>query len=92
MVMSAEHMSKFAALLRQWWRLHMSEKFSSGTKKPQTNEKENSLFLKNYNAILSNAEMKLSMYKVNTRSQACLHRSRPALCALDVLILESVLD
>ena len=31
MAMSAEHRSKFAALLRQWWRLHMSEKFSSGT-------------------------------------------------------------
>ena len=31
MAMSAEHRSKFAALHRQWWRLHMSEKFSSGT-------------------------------------------------------------
>ena len=29
--MCAEHWSKFAALYRQWWRLHMSEKFSSGT-------------------------------------------------------------
>ena len=32
MAMSAEHRSKFAAFHRQWWRLHMSEKFSSGTK------------------------------------------------------------
>ena len=32
MAMSAEHRSNFAALQRQWWRLHMSEKFSSGTK------------------------------------------------------------
>ena len=31
MVMSANHTSKFAALHRQWWRLHMSEKFSNGT-------------------------------------------------------------
>ena len=31
MVMSAEHTSKFAAIHRQWWSLHMSEKFSSGT-------------------------------------------------------------
>ena len=29
--MSAEHRSKLAALHWQWWRLHMSEKFSSGT-------------------------------------------------------------
>ena len=33
MAMSAEHRSKFAALRRQWWRLHISEKYSSGTKK-----------------------------------------------------------
>ena len=34
MTISAEHTwrSKLAALLRQWWRLQMSEKFSSGTK------------------------------------------------------------
>ena len=31
MAMSAEHRSKFAALQRQRWRLHVSEKFSSGT-------------------------------------------------------------
>ena len=40
MAMSAEHTgrSKFAALRWQWWPLDMSEKFSSGTKKTQTNE------------------------------------------------------
>ena len=39
MAMSAEHRSKFAALHWQWWHLHMSEKFSSGTKNPkQTNK------------------------------------------------------
>ena len=32
MAVGAEHRSKFAALHRQWWRLQMSEKFSSGTK------------------------------------------------------------
>ena len=32
MAKSAEQRSKFAALHRWWWRLHMSEKFSSGTK------------------------------------------------------------
>ena len=31
MAMSAEQRSKFAALHRQWWHLHMSEKISSGT-------------------------------------------------------------
>ena len=31
MSMSTEHSSKFVALQRQWWRVHMSEKFSSGT-------------------------------------------------------------
>ena len=39
MAMSAEHMSKFAAFHRQWWRLHMSEKCSSGTiNSTQTNK------------------------------------------------------
>ena len=32
MAMSAEHRSQFAALHRQWYRLNISEKFSSGTK------------------------------------------------------------
>ena len=31
----AEHRSKFAALHRQLWRLHMSEKLSSGMKTPK---------------------------------------------------------
>ena len=30
MAMRAKHRSKFAALNRQWWRLYMSETFSSG--------------------------------------------------------------
>ena len=42
MDMSAEHRSKFAALQRQWWRLHMSETFSSGTiNSKQTNKQTN---------------------------------------------------
>ena len=41
MTMRAEHRSKFAALHRQCWRLHMSEKFSSGTKKPNQRNKNN---------------------------------------------------
>ena len=46
MAMSAEHRSKFAAYYRQWWRLHMSEKFSNGTKTPkQTNKQTNSATL-----------------------------------------------
>ena len=32
MAMSAGYRSKFSALHRQWWRLHMSAKLSSGTK------------------------------------------------------------
>ena len=47
MAMSAEQRSKFAAIHRQWWRLHISEKFSSRTitppppkKKPQTNKNQ----------------------------------------------------
>ena len=31
MAVSAEYMSKFIALQKKWWRLQMSEKFSSGT-------------------------------------------------------------
>ena len=39
MAMSAEHRLRFAALQRKSWRLHMSEKFSSGTINPkQTNQ------------------------------------------------------
>ena len=38
MTMSAEYRLKFAAFHRQWWRLHMSEKFSSGTKTPQNKQ------------------------------------------------------
>ena len=42
--MRAEHRSKFATLNRQWWRLHMSEKFSSGKKTPkQTNNIQGSV-------------------------------------------------
>ena len=33
MTMSAEDRSKLAAIHRSWWRLHMIEKFSSGTNK-----------------------------------------------------------
>ena len=43
MAMSADHRSKFAALHRQWCRLHMSEKFSSGTiNSKETNKQINS--------------------------------------------------
>ena len=48
MAMSAMHRSKFAALHLQWWHLHMSEKFSSGTKetpKNQTKQKKRSFWL-----------------------------------------------
>ena len=39
LAMSAENRSKFAALHQSWWRLHMSEKFSSGMKNyKQTNK------------------------------------------------------
>ena len=40
MARSAEHRSNFAAIHRQWWRLHMREKFSSGTK----NSKQTNIF------------------------------------------------
>ena len=40
MAISAEQLSKFAALHRQWWRPQMSVKFSSGTKKLQTNKND----------------------------------------------------
>ena len=41
MVKSAEQRSKFATLHRQWWRLLMSWKFSSGTKNTKTNKQTN---------------------------------------------------
>ena len=45
MAVSAEHRSKFAAVHRSWWRLHMSEKFSSGAKKTKQINKQTSFFL-----------------------------------------------
>ena len=39
MAMSAEQRSKFAAHHRWWWRLHMSEKFSSVTINPEQTNK-----------------------------------------------------
>ena len=39
MTMSAEHMSKFASLHRQWWHIHKREKFSSGTINPKNKKK-----------------------------------------------------
>ena len=42
MAMSAEHRSKFASLHRQGWRLHMSEKFSSGTINPKQKNMQSS--------------------------------------------------
>ena len=49
MAMSADKRSKFAAPHRQWWRLHMSEKFSIGTKTPQKTNR-------NIQAWISNPE------------------------------------
>ena len=39
MAKSAGHGLKFAALHQQWWRLHISEIFSSGTKNPKQSNK-----------------------------------------------------
>ena len=50
MAMSAEHRSKFAAHDRPWWRLHISEEFSSGTK--QTNKQTKTKLL-NYQEDVS---------------------------------------
>ena len=41
MAISAEHKSKFAALHRYWERLHMTEKFSSGTINPKQTKQTN---------------------------------------------------
>ena len=40
MAISAEYRSKFAAIHRLWWRLHMNEKFSSGTFNPKQTNKQ----------------------------------------------------
>ena len=45
MAISAEHMLKVVTLHRQWWRIQMSEKFSSGTKKSKQTNKTQSLRL-----------------------------------------------
>ena len=47
MAMTAEYRSKCAALHRQWWRFHMSEKFSSGTKNHKQTE-QTYIILQNY--------------------------------------------
>ena len=44
MAVSAEHRSKFEAFHRLWWRLHISEKFSNGTEKTQTNKQTNKTY------------------------------------------------
>ena len=44
MAISVEQRSKFAALHRQLWRLHMSEKFSSGTKKTKQTNKHSTVY------------------------------------------------
>ena len=48
MAMSVEHSSKFAALHRQWWRLHMS-----GTENPkQTNKVCNETNVASYKPLI----------------------------------------
>ena len=50
--MSFDNRSKFAALHRLWWRLHMNEKFSCGTKHPKQINKNNDVH--NVTAVLRN--------------------------------------
>ena len=50
MAMSAEQRSKFAALRLYWWRLHMSGKFSSGTKTPKQTNKQTNIHRLQYEA------------------------------------------
>ena len=47
MAMSAEYRSTFAALHRQWWRLHRSKKFLRGTKNSKIQPKIQGCFLPN---------------------------------------------
>ena len=47
MAISAKHRSKFAALHRQWCRLDMSEKFSTGTKNPKQTKTDPEVLINN---------------------------------------------
>ena len=53
MAMSAEHRSKFEALHRQWWPLHMSEKFSSGTRNPKQTNKQTKYNVPNFTSLFT---------------------------------------
>ena len=69
LAMSVEHRSKFAALHWQWWRLHMSEKFSSGTENPkQTNKQTNK-----HKMSIKPLEMKLLKQSCWNNISRCLH-------------------
>ena len=85
MAMSAEQMSKYAALRLWWWRLHMTEKLSSGTKKKNKKQNNNktqknknkkgnsSLFLKYHEwEILSDLSNVLKDFSEVTTINSCM--------------------
>ena len=77
MAMSAEQRSKFAALHRQWWRIHMSEQFSSETIiSNQPNKQTNNLNKLCFESRLTNYA-KWQKYFNDTifKSCSCLHNS-----------------
>ena len=50
MAMNGDYRSKFTVLQRQWWRLHMSEKFSSGTINIKQSKKQTNLFVRSFSS------------------------------------------
>ena len=77
MAMSAEYRSKFSALQRQWWRLHMSEKISSGKKKTK---KQSSKFT-SIECLKINLKSRTKAYKYQNaklKGVSCIKRGKNA--------------
>ena len=62
MAIGAEYRSKFAALHRQWWRLQMSEKSSSGTKNSKQTNKQTLKFGFQYFSTLIWSEVQWNLF------------------------------
>ena len=83
---------KITALHRYWWRLHMSEKFSSGSKNPKQTDKQvmfDSLYDQNIPELVQNNRLtNKSIWFFNEINRVCFYvlcKNR-LLCLLCILI------
>ena len=78
MAMSVEHRSKFAALHRQWWRLHISEKFSSW----KINSNKTNKIVTNTLIIVYKILIDKCFHMLNHSAQKILMISRYSCCSI----------